>query len=60
MLKLSRLAALLIAGAIVSAPALAADKGKAFATVNGQPIPQSVYNAFVAEQKAQGAPDSPE
>ena len=60
MLKLSRLASLLVAGAIVSAPALAADKGKAFATVNGQPISQSVYNAFVAEQKAQGAPDSPE
>lgn len=60
MLKLSRLAALLVAGAIVSAPALAADKGKAFATVNGQPISQAVYNAFVAEQKAQGAPDSPE
>ena len=60
MLKLSRLAALLVAGAIVSAPVLAADKGKAFATVNGQPIPQSVYDAFVAEQKAQGTPDSPE
>jgi peptidyl-prolyl cis-trans isomerase C len=60
MLKLSRLASLHVAGAIVSAPALAADKGKAFATVNGQPISQSVYNAFVAEQKAQGAPDSPE
>ena len=30
------------------------------ATVNGQPISQTVYNAFVAEQKAQGAPDSPE
>jgi peptidyl-prolyl cis-trans isomerase C len=60
MLKLSRLAALLVAGAVVSAPALAADKGKAFATVNGQPISQTVYNAFVAEQKAQGAPDSPE
>ncbi|HLO61852.1 MAG TPA: peptidyl-prolyl cis-trans isomerase [Azonexus sp.] len=60
MFKLSRLAALLVAGAIVSAPALAADKGKAFATVNGQPISQNVYNAFVAEQKAQGAPDSPE
>jgi peptidyl-prolyl cis-trans isomerase C len=28
--------------------------------VNGQPISQTVYNAFVAEQKAQGAPDSPE
>src|SRR5574343_793032 len=60
MLKLSRLAALLVAGAIVSAPALAADKGKAFATVNGQPISQTVYNAFIAEQKAQWAPDSPE
>jgi len=60
MLKLSRLAALLIAGAIVSAPAFAAEKGKAFATVNGQPISQNVYNAFIAEQKAQGAPDSPE
>ena len=58
--KLSRLAALLVAGAIVSAPAFAAEKGKAFATVNGQPISQTVYNAFVAEQKAQGAPDSPE
>lgn len=60
MLKLSRLAALLVAGAIVSAPVLAADKVKPFATVNGQPIPQTVYKAFVAEQKAQGAPDSPE
>ena len=60
MFKLSRLAALLVAGAIVSAPALAADKAKAFATVNGQPISQSVYNAFIAEQQAQGAPDSPE
>ncbi|MGE5470915.1 MAG: peptidyl-prolyl cis-trans isomerase [Bacteroidota bacterium] len=60
MLKMSRLAALLVAGAIVSAPVLAADKAKPFATVNGQAIPQSVYDAFVAEQKAQGAPDSPE
>ena len=58
MLKLSRLATLLVAGALVSAPAFAADK--AFATVNGQPISQSMYDAFVAEQKAQGAPDSPE
>jgi len=58
MLKTSRLAALLIAGAIISAPALA--QSKAFATVNGQAIPQSVYDAFVAEQKAQGTPDTPE
>ncbi len=63
MIKLSRLAALLVASAIVSAPALAADKGSAagtVATVNGQAISQNTYNAFVAEQKAQGAPDSPE
>ena len=59
MYKISRLAALLVAGAIVSAPAFAQNKG-AFATVNGQAIPQSVYDAFVAEQKAQGAPDSAE
>lgn len=58
--KTSRLAALLVAGAIVSAPALAADKAKAFATVNGQAISQGVFDAFVAEQRAQGAPDSPE
>ncbi len=58
--KLSRLAALLVAGAIVSAPVLAAEKGKAVATVNGQPISQTVFNAFTAEQQAQGTPDSPE
>lgn len=58
MLKTSRLAALLIASAIISAPAFA--QNKTFATVNGQPIPQSVYDAFVAEQKAQGTPDTPE
>lgn len=58
----SRLAALLVASTLVSLPALAQnkEKDKAFATVNGQAIPQSVYEAFVAEQKAQGAPDSPE
>ncbi|MCL2635113.1 MAG: peptidylprolyl isomerase [Betaproteobacteria bacterium] len=58
MRKISRLAALLVAGAIVSTPLLA--QNKAFATVNGQPIPQSVYDAFLAEQKAQGAQDGPE
>lgn len=62
MRKLSRLAALLVAGAIISAPVLAGDKDKVkpFATVNGQAIPQSVYDAFYAEQKAQGAPDGPQ
>jgi peptidyl-prolyl cis-trans isomerase C len=58
MQKISRLAALLVAGAILSAPAFA--QSKTFATVNGQAIPQSVYDAFVAEQKAQGAPDNAE
>ncbi|HXE37029.1 MAG TPA: peptidylprolyl isomerase [Azonexus sp.] len=56
--KISRLAALLLAGAIISAPAFA--QSKAVATVNGQAIPQSVYDAFVSEQKAQGAPDNAE
>lgn len=58
--KMSRLAALIVAGALFSVPAFAADKGKAFVTVNGQAVPQSVYDAFAAEQKAQGAPDSAE
>lgn len=58
MLKTSRLAALLIASTLVSVPAFA--QSKAFATVNGQAIPQSVFDAFVAEQKAQGTPDTPE
>jgi peptidyl-prolyl cis-trans isomerase C len=58
MLKLSRLAALLVAGAIISAPAFA--EGKSVATVNGKPISQNAYDAFLAEQKAQGAPDSAE
>ncbi len=57
MFKTTRLAAALLAGAIISAPALA---DKAFATVNGQAIPQSIYDAFVAEQKAQGAQESAE
>ncbi len=54
--KFSTLTALLLAGSLISAPVLAADK----VTVNGQTIPQSVFDAFAAEQKAQGAPDSPE
>ncbi|MFZ2269596.1 MAG: peptidyl-prolyl cis-trans isomerase [Azonexus sp.] len=60
MQKISRLAALLIASAIISAPAFAADKAKALVTVNGQAIPQAVFDTIIAEQKAQGAPDSPE
>ena len=62
MIKVSPLAALLVAGFLASAPVLAADKGGSggVATVNGQPISQNTYNAFVAQQKAQGAPDSPQ
>ena len=60
MFKISRLAALLIAGAIVSAPALAAEKGKAVATVNGQAISQTAFDMIINEQKAKGTPDSPE
>ncbi len=63
MRNISRLAGLLIAGAIVSAPALAAGKGESKAegiTVNGQTIPASTFNAILAEQKAHGAPDTEE
>lgn len=35
-------------------------KSSAFATVNGVPIPQAAAETFVAEQVAQGVPDSPE
>lgn len=56
----SRLAALLVAGAIASVSATAVAQGKSVATVNGQSISQNVYDAFLAEQKAQGAPDSAE
>lgn len=59
MSKISRLAALLVASTLVSLPAFA-EKAKAVATVNGQAIPVSVFDAFSSEQKAQGAPDSPE
>ena len=55
MLKPSALAALLVAGSLIYAPALAEKL-----VVNGQTIPQSVFDAFAAEQKAQGAADSPE
>jgi peptidyl-prolyl cis-trans isomerase C len=58
MQKLSKLAAALIFGAMMSASALAA--GNAFVTVNGVAVSQNLANIFIAEQKAQGAPDSPE
>lgn len=60
MFKTSRLAALLIASAVVSLPALAADKEKAIATVNGKAVSQAAYNMIISEQLAKGTPDSPE
>jgi len=60
--KLSRIASALLLGALISLPAAAqkAASSGTVATVNGVAISQTVANAFVAEQKAQGAPDSPE
>ncbi len=56
--KHSRLATALIVGALMSATAMAA--GNAFVTVNGVAVSQSMADVFMAEQKAQGAPDSAE
>jgi peptidyl-prolyl cis-trans isomerase C len=58
MQNLSKLAAALLLGAMLSTSAMAA--GSTFVTVNGVAIPQSLADIFIAEQKAQGAPDSPE
>lgn len=61
-LSLPRLAALLIAGSIAAAPALAADAKagakSSVATVNGIAIPKFRADAMIAEQVAQGAPDN--
>ena len=58
MQKLSKLATALIVGAMMSATAMAA--GKAFVTVNGTAVSQSIADVFISEQKAKGAPDSAE
>lgn len=55
----SKLAAALICGALFSSSALA-QKAPAAVVVNGTAVPQSLADAFVAEQKAQGAPEGPE
>jgi peptidyl-prolyl cis-trans isomerase C len=61
MFKLSKLASALLLGALISLPAAAQKAaGGVVATVNGVAISQTAANAFVAEQEAQGAPDSPE
>lgn len=64
---LSKLAATLVAGALLTLPVIAAEKAAAapakagtVATVNGTAISQSLFDAFYAEQKAQGMPDSAE
>ena len=56
--NLSKLATALLIGTMLSASALAA--GNAFVTVNGVAVSQNMANVFIAEQKAQGAPDTPE
>jgi peptidyl-prolyl cis-trans isomerase C len=56
--NLKKISAVLIASALISAPAFAADK--TFVTVNGKAIPQSVADLFINEQTAQGAQDTPE
>ena len=54
----SKLAAILLASALLSSPLLAADKP--FVKVNGASVSQSLADVFMAEQKAKGAADSPE
>ena len=58
MQNLSKLAAALLLGAMLSTSAMAA--GGTYVTVNGVAISQTLADLFIAEQKAQGAPDSPE
>lgn len=61
--KLPKLAATLLACAIVSAPAHSADKaakGNAVAIVNGTAISQTAFDSVYAEQRAQGLPDGAE
>lgn len=62
MQKLSKLATVLIFGALMSATVMAAGPatGKAFVKVNGVAVSQDLAEVFVNEQKAQGAVDSPE
>lgn len=56
--KVLKLATALFAGTMMSASLMAA--GNAFVTVNGVAVSQNLANVFIAEQKAQGAPDTPE
>ena len=58
MQKFTKQAGALLIGATLSAAALAA--GNTFVTVNGAAVPQSLADVIIAEQKAQGATESPE
>lgn len=56
--KFPKLATALVIATLGSASALAA--GNAFVTVNGVAVSQDLAKVFIAEQTAQGAPDTPE
>ena len=56
--KFSKHATALLVGTMMSASILAA--GNTFVTVNGTAVSQNFADIFIAEQKSQGAPDSPE
>ncbi|MEY5100272.1 MAG: hypothetical protein RJA36_2991 [Pseudomonadota bacterium] len=56
--KLSQLAIALLTGAIVSGPALSAEKP--FVTVNGAAVSQATAEMFIAQGKSRGMPDTPE
>ncbi|MDR2508006.1 MAG: peptidyl-prolyl cis-trans isomerase [Candidatus Accumulibacter sp.] len=58
MLKLSKSAASLFIGVLFSTSLMAAEK--TFVTVNGVAVPVSLANVLIAEQKAQGATETPE
>lgn len=58
MKKLLKFAVVVFAAAIMSVPALAAEKP--FVTVNGTAVSQATADMFLAQGKANGMPDSPE
>ncbi len=58
MQKFTKHATALLVGTMMSASVLAA--GNTFVTVNGAAVSQNLADVFIAEQKAQGAPDSAE
>ena len=58
MQKFSKFAIALLAGPLMSAPAMAADKP--FVTVNGTPVSQSTAEMYVVQGKSRGMPDTPE